>query len=100
MVEKLVNFVRTRGLNHRKFIQLLEDNTKDSEYGVLIYHSNVCWLSHGKVLKLAWDLREEMSTFLGTLGKTQDFPELCDERWLYDFTFTVDILSHLNDFIE
>ena len=48
-VVKLMNFIRDRGLNPRQFIGLLDDANVD--YYDVLYHSNVHWLSLGKVLK-------------------------------------------------
>ena len=42
-----LNFVRSRSLNHRIFMQLYEK--MDSKYKVLLYHIEVRWLSWGKV---------------------------------------------------
>ncbi|KAI7789436.1 putative general transcription factor II-I repeat domain-containing protein 2-like [Triplophysa rosa] len=76
VVVKLVNFIRARALNHRQFIQLL------NETGV--FHR-------------VWELKVEIATFLNTVGKTDDFPELQDTNWLTDLAFGVDTLRHLND---
>ena len=45
-VVKTINFVRPRGLNHRLFQELLYD--LDSEFGDVVYYSEVRWLSRGK----------------------------------------------------
>uniref|UniRef100_A0A671RV65 DUF4371 domain-containing protein n=1 Tax=Sinocyclocheilus anshuiensis TaxID=1608454 RepID=A0A671RV65_9TELE len=47
----VVNFIRTRPLIHRCFIALL----LDSAYGDLILHSEVRWLSRGKVTEKHFD---------------------------------------------
>ena len=44
VVVQTVNFIRSRGLNHRQFDNLLRD--KDHNYG-LPYHTEVRWLSRG-----------------------------------------------------
>jgi hypothetical protein len=36
-------------LNHREFVAFLEE--VENEYGEIIYHTNVRWLSRGYVLK-------------------------------------------------
>jgi len=48
-VTKIVNFIRAKGLNHRQFVALLEEN--ETEPGDISYHCAVRWLSLGKVLK-------------------------------------------------
>ncbi len=95
VVVKLVNFIRARALNHRQFIQLL--NETEAEHDDLLYHSNVRWLSLGNVFHRVWELKGEIATFLNMIGKTDDFPELQDTEWLADLAFGVDTLRHLND---
>ncbi|KAI7790853.1 putative general transcription factor II-I repeat domain-containing protein 2-like [Triplophysa rosa] len=92
---KTCQFIRARALNHRQFIQLL--NETEAEHHDLLYHSNVRWLSLGKVFHRVWELKAEIATFLNTVGKTDDFPELQDTNWLTDLAFGVDTLRHLND---
>ena len=48
-----VNSIRARGLKHRQFRSFLEDIKAD--FTDLLYHTNVHWLSMGKVLKKVWD---------------------------------------------
>lgn len=94
-VVKLVNFIRARALNHRQFIQLLEE--READHTDVPYHSNVRWLSLGTVLRRVWDLRDQIGVFLENVGKAGDFPELKDSDWMLDFAFAVDLMGHLND---
>ncbi|XP_077426332.1 general transcription factor II-I repeat domain-containing protein 2-like [Vanacampus margaritifer] len=94
-VVKLVNFIRVRGLNHRQFVTLLEET--DAGHQDLLYHSRVRWLSLGRVLQRVWELKEEISSFLELMGKSEEYSELSDVNWLCDFAFAVDIFSHLNE---
>lgn len=94
-VVKLVNCIRARGLQHRQFIKFLEET--DADHQDLLYHSNVRWLSLGKVCLRVWELKGEISSFLESIGKADDFPELCNTEWLCDFAFAVDILTHMNE---
>lgn len=48
VVTETVNFIRAHGLNHRQLRALLDD--ENCEYEDLPVHTEVCWLSHGKVL--------------------------------------------------
>ena len=44
-----------------------------------------------------WQLKEEISSFLELMGKSDEFPELSYSNWLGDFAFAVDIFSHMNE---
>ena len=94
-VVKVVNFIRARGLQHRQFISFLEETNADHQD--LLYHSRVRWLSLGKVFQRVWELKGEINTFLELVGKSDEFPELSDKNWLFDFAFAVDIFSHMNE---
>ncbi|CAM2112122.1 unnamed protein product [Caretta caretta] len=94
-VVKIVNYIRARGLNHRQFISLLEDT--DAKHQDLLYHTNVHWLSLGKVLQRVWELRDEIHTFLEMQRKENNFPELKNSNWVCNLAFGVDILAHLNE---
>lgn len=91
-VVKTVNIIRARGLYHREFQAFLSD--VDAEYGDLLSHSDVRWLSRGTVLKRFYSLRSEIDQFL----KEKDRPlrELNEPLWLADLPFLVDLTDHLN----
>ena len=61
-VVECVNYVRNSALNHRIFKELC--NEMGSEFEVLLYHSNVRWLSRGKVLNRVFAMRVELALFL------------------------------------
>jgi phenylalanine-4-hydroxylase len=48
-VIKLINFLKSRALNHRQFSEFLKD--LGSEYGDVIYNTEVRWLSRCYVKK-------------------------------------------------
>ncbi len=91
-VVKTINLIRSRALNHREFRSFLSDI--DAEYGEVIYHSNVRWLSHGSALQRFYSLRSEIDQFLKEKNLTLD--QLNDPDWLADLAFLVDLTSHLN----
>jgi len=92
LVIKLVNLIRSHATSHRKFQQYLIE--LDSEYGDIVYFSNVRWLSRGKCLRRFLELKNEIYLFLKLENLT--FPELTDTQWLTDLCFLVDICEHLN----
>ncbi|XP_076373030.1 protein FAM200C-like [Tachypleus tridentatus] len=59
---KVVNFIRSRALNHRLFQSLCEE--MGQEHTVLLYHTEVRWLSRGRVLFFVFELRGEIHQFL------------------------------------
>ena len=92
VVVQTVNFIRSRGLNHRQFDSLLRE--KDHNYG-LPYHTEVRWLSRGAVLRRFFDLREEIKEFMEKKGKP--VLEFQSTEWMQDLAFMVDITEHLNN---
>ena len=92
-VTKIVNFIVARPLNHRQFRSLLDE--AHSEYGDLLMHSGVRWLSRGKVLQRFASCLSEIRRFLD--GKKQTFPEINEPLWLCKFAFLTDICGHLNN---
>ncbi|XP_033842336.1 protein FAM200C-like [Periophthalmus magnuspinnatus] len=62
IVVECVNYVRNSALRNRIFSELCKD--MGSEFEVLLYHSNVRWLSWGQVLNRVFALRVELALFL------------------------------------
>lgn len=93
VVVKVVNFIRSHALNHREFRTYLQEI--QSEYGDIIYYSQVRWLSRGKVLQRFHELKHEIPAFMTEKGKPVH--ELEGELWMWDFVFLVDISAHLNE---
>ena len=63
---KVVNTIRGRALNHRLFRLFCEELGK--EHTVLLYHTEVRWLSRGRVLSRLFELRDEIKEFLCKVG--------------------------------
>lgn len=91
-VVKAINLIRAKALNHRQFQTFLSE--VEAEYGDVIYHSDVRWLSRGSVLHRFYSLRSEIDRFLKE--KSKPLHELNDPLWLADLAFLVDLTSHLN----
>ncbi|KAK0132869.1 General transcription factor II-I repeat domain-containing protein 2A [Merluccius polli] len=92
-VVSTINLIKSRGLNSRQFKELLSE--LESEYGDLVYHCDVRWLSRGEMLARFYKLREEVKQFMDMKGKPVD--ELSDDKWLCDLAFMVDITKHLSE---
>jgi hypothetical protein len=90
-VIKTVNFIRANVLNHREFVAFLEE--VENKYGEIIYLTNVRWLSRGSVLKLFFDLLNEIKLSMEKKGR--NIEELNYVGWTTDLAFLVDVAGHL-----
>src|SRR6218665_426279 len=88
-----VNFIKSNALNSRLFTELCKES--DSEFETLLLHSNVRWLSEGKVLKRVFVLREEMKNFLQD-NKPDLHAKFSDVHFLISLSFLVDIFEAVN----
>jgi hypothetical protein len=64
---KLINFIRSRSLNHHIFKIFCQEMA--AEYEWPLYHTEDFWLSRGQVLKRVFELRAEVSLFLKEIEK-------------------------------
>nr|XP_033805884.1 general transcription factor II-I repeat domain-containing protein 2-like [Geotrypetes seraphini] len=92
LVIQVVNFIVAQALNDRQFKTLMEEVRNN--YPGLLLHSNVHWLSRGKVLSHFAASLSEIRTFLEM--KNVEHPELANTEWLLKFYYLVDITEHLN----
>uniref|UniRef100_A0A3Q1C722 SPIN-DOC-like zinc-finger domain-containing protein n=1 Tax=Amphiprion ocellaris TaxID=80972 RepID=A0A3Q1C722_AMPOC len=92
LVIRVVNFIVARALNDRQFKTLLDE--VGNNYPGLLLHSNVRWLSRGKVLSRFAACLSEIRTFLEM--KDVEHPELTNTEWLMKFYYLVDMTEHLN----
>ncbi|XP_029469398.1 general transcription factor II-I repeat domain-containing protein 2A-like [Rhinatrema bivittatum] len=92
LVIQVVNFIVARALNDRQFKTLLDE--VGNNYPGLLLHSNVRWLSRGKVLSRFAACLSEIRTFLEM--KNIEHPELANPEWLLKFYYLVDMTEHLN----
>ncbi|XP_065658838.1 general transcription factor II-I repeat domain-containing protein 2B-like [Hydra vulgaris] len=91
LVIHTVNFIRSRGLNHRQFKQLLEGC--GSEAKDVIYFSQVRWICRAATLKRFWILLPEIVLFLKIKGKNKILLETID--CLNDLAFLIDMTQML-----
>lgn len=90
---KVVNFIKAHPLNSRIFSVLCEE--MGSSHEQLLLHSQVRWLSSGKVLTRIFELRDEIRLFLHdkTFYGSEWFNNF---SWLAMVAYMSDIFTHLN----
>jgi len=96
VVVKTVNYVRNHAVKHRLFKHLCSE--MGSEFEVLLYHSNVRWLSRGKVVSRVHALRVELALFLRE--NQHEYAKHFEEpQFILALAYLADIfgaLNHLN----
>uniref|UniRef100_A0A3B3H9P4 HAT C-terminal dimerisation domain-containing protein n=1 Tax=Oryzias latipes TaxID=8090 RepID=A0A3B3H9P4_ORYLA len=100
LVVRVVNFIVARALNDRQFKALLDE--VGNSYPGLLLHSNVRWLSRGKVLSRFADCLSEIQTFLERLRFTSNllqsfkahFGEFSERTLLFKF------ITHPHEYVS
>ncbi|XP_076167256.1 general transcription factor II-I repeat domain-containing protein 2-like [Ptiloglossa arizonensis] len=92
LVIRTMNYIRCHGATRGEFKTFLEE--LDAEYGELPYHTEVRWLSRGKILHRFFELRDEIQVFMNMAG--YPVTELQDNLWVMDLGFLSDTIDHLN----
>uniref|UniRef100_A0A3P9KVF1 BED-type domain-containing protein n=1 Tax=Oryzias latipes TaxID=8090 RepID=A0A3P9KVF1_ORYLA len=89
---KIVNKIKAKPLNSRLFKAVCEE--MGSEHTKLLFHTEVRWLSCGKVLTRLFELRDEVMLFLHHSDELYD--RMHDFQWLAKLPYLADIFSTLN----
>ena len=85
VVLKCVNKIRARSLKRREFRQFISE--LDAEYGELLLHCEVRWLSKSKVLSRFRSLKRSILEFLTEINDSPTEREcLTNSEWLNDFS--------------
>ena len=90
---KMVNFVKSRPLNSR--LLQLPCKQMSAEHKSLLLHTEVRWLSCGKVLHRIYQFKEVVK-FISE-NKSETNPCVNDEIWWVKPAYLTDIFSHLNE---
>jgi len=89
----VINFIKSKSLNSRLFTILC--NEMGSDHEKLLLHTEVRWLSRGKILSRLFELRDEARIFL--LERNNKLSEhFLDEQWLAILGYLADIFEKLN----
>ncbi|CAL9703583.1 unnamed protein product [Knipowitschia caucasica] len=91
-VIKIINSIRAKAKQHRTFKLLLEELS--AEYGDLLLHTEIRWLSRGRILKRFLALLGEIKEFMQS--REEDTSLLDNTEWLLDLSFLTDITEKLN----
>uniref|UniRef100_A0A8C4GRW1 Zinc finger BED domain-containing protein 5 n=1 Tax=Dicentrarchus labrax TaxID=13489 RepID=A0A8C4GRW1_DICLA len=90
---KMINLIKSRPLNSRLFGVLCQEMGSGHEQ--LLLHTEVRWLSRGRLLQRLYELREELRWFLTEI-KSDLAKHLDDTMWLASLSYLVDIFDCLN----
>ena len=92
----IVNFIRGRATNHRLFKRLCEE--MGTEHTVLLFCTNVRWMSRGKVFNRLFELRCKVLAFPKNHDKKPVYStDLESHQFLRRLAYFADIFSALND---
>ncbi len=90
---KMVNLIKARPLNARHFHVLCDE--LGAHYKQLLLHTEVRWLSRGRVLSQLFDLREEALLFLSNV-QSPLAQHMSDSSWIARLAYLSDIFERLN----
>ena len=79
---------------HTRLFRVLCDKM-GAEHNGLPFHSDIRWLSRGKVLERVANLRNEISTFLKE-QKHEFVDRFSDDEWIAKLLFLADFFSRVN----
>ncbi|UYV74302.1 hypothetical protein LAZ67_11002922 [Cordylochernes scorpioides] len=91
-VVKVVNYIKSNALRSRIFSTFCE--AMESDYKNLLFHTEVRWLSKGKVLNRFISMKNEIMAFID--NEEINFPFMMSDVWWLRVSFLGDIFDKLN----
>ncbi|UYV69664.1 hypothetical protein LAZ67_7000157 [Cordylochernes scorpioides] len=91
---KIINYIKSRPLKSRLFTKLCQ--AMEAKYESLLLHTEVRWLSRGKVLSRVLELKDEMKMFFEQ-DKNYEFVLLLEDKiWCTKLAYLSDIFVIFN----
>lgn len=93
-VVRVINFIKGRAPNHRLFQAFLEEI--GIEYSVLLFHTEMRWLSRGQMLTHIFEMYEEINQFLHHQSSNliDGFEK---KEFKVHLAYLADLFKHLNE---
>ncbi|GFT07556.1 SCAN domain-containing protein 3 [Trichonephila clavipes] len=92
---KMVNYIKSRPLKSRLFSKLCQ--AMEAKYESLLLHTEVRWLSRGKVISRVLKLKDEMKIFFEQ-NKNYEFVHLLEDKiWCTKLAYLSDIFVIFNN---
>ncbi|CAH1968072.1 unnamed protein product [Acanthoscelides obtectus] len=92
---RIVKYIKSSTLNSRLFTLLCED--LDSDHKVLLFHTEVRWLSKGNMLARFYELKEEVIIFLEFKEKHDFLTMFKDDTLQWRLAYLTAIFDSLNE---
>nr|CAI5828622.1 unnamed protein product [Callosobruchus analis] len=92
---KILNYIKSSALDSRFYALLCED--LDSDHKVLLFHTEVRWLSKGNMVARLHELQEEVIIFLEVKEKHDFLTIFKDDIFQWNLAYLAVIFSALNE---
>ncbi|MGH0127157.1 UNVERIFIED_CONTAM: hypothetical protein FKN15_055997 [Acipenser sinensis] len=91
----IVNYIKAHPLRARLFAKLCED--MGSDHNLLLFHTEVRWLSRGRILERFFKLKEELLAYAIVCKKTEFSNVLSEQTKMCLLAYVTDIFGKLNE---